>query len=316
MILREIADTDLQDLERAKRFKSLDATSKMQELFALVNFSIKLNGIKPIRVPQGKGIIIRKFSVCFALMFPLYLLSCSSKKPKEQNSVVDTVFSVRESFNPIGKQYSDTVWIKNKEEQFLLKVLTMLPDSAMGTSWKWSRQERKQMVNEGIERGYLINDSECCHRKKVKSRYNFFTTVIDGHWEMALFPINENNFIVITDEGVGDGNTYYAFELNNRDKLTAISVSQLIPRRIRRLFYKTPLLPSNEEDVSFYEKSGHESVFVDYLFLPDKIVAGIYLSKEDGQQKSKIYNGNRLDLNFNKKTKRFDIGRIYWQKEK
>ena len=60
LILREIADTDLQDLERSKRFMSLDATSKMNELFALIDLSVKLNGGKHLKMPQGKGLVLRK----------------------------------------------------------------------------------------------------------------------------------------------------------------------------------------------------------------------------------------------------------------
>ena len=60
LILREIPDTDLQDLERSKRFVSLDATSKMNELFALIDLSVKLNGGKPLKMPQGKGLILKK----------------------------------------------------------------------------------------------------------------------------------------------------------------------------------------------------------------------------------------------------------------
>ena len=56
LILREIADPELQDLERTKRFMSLDATSKMRELFALIDLSVKLNGGKPLKIPQGKDL--------------------------------------------------------------------------------------------------------------------------------------------------------------------------------------------------------------------------------------------------------------------
>ncbi len=60
LILRQIADTDSQDLERAKRFMSLDVTSKIRELFALIDLSVKLNGGKPLKMPQGKGLVLRK----------------------------------------------------------------------------------------------------------------------------------------------------------------------------------------------------------------------------------------------------------------
>jgi hypothetical protein len=256
--------------------------------------------------------VVLNILVCVLPSFiSVFILSCSSQK--ERAEIVDSL-KIEEMVISNEKPFSDTVWIKNQEEQFLLKVLTMLPDSAMGTSWKWSIQERKQMVDEGIKRLYLINNSECCHRKKIKSQYNFFTTVVDGNWEMVLFKISEDNFIVITDERVGDGDGLNAFELNG-DNLTALPVSEVIPKTIR-LFYKSPLSPSDEEEISDYEKNGNESVFLEYLFLQDKIVIGQYLGKGDVQKThNKVYNGNRLDLNFNKKTKRFDIGKIYWEKE-
>ena len=60
LILREIVDTDLQDLERAMRFKNLYVTSKIKELFALIDLSVKLNRGKPLKTPQGKGLVLRK----------------------------------------------------------------------------------------------------------------------------------------------------------------------------------------------------------------------------------------------------------------
>jgi hypothetical protein len=60
LILRDITDTQSQDLERAKRFMNLDTTSKLNELFALIDLSVKLNGGKPLKTPQGKGLILKK----------------------------------------------------------------------------------------------------------------------------------------------------------------------------------------------------------------------------------------------------------------
>jgi hypothetical protein len=60
LILRQITDTYSQDLERATRFMNLDTTSKLNELFALIDLSVKLNGGKPLKTPQGKGLILKK----------------------------------------------------------------------------------------------------------------------------------------------------------------------------------------------------------------------------------------------------------------
>ena len=60
LIIRNNPDTSLQDLERSKRFVSLSTTDKLNELFALIDLSVKLNGGKSLKVLQGKGLVLRK----------------------------------------------------------------------------------------------------------------------------------------------------------------------------------------------------------------------------------------------------------------
>lgn len=60
LIIRDNPDTFLQDLERSKRFANLSTTEKLNELFALIDLSVKLNGGKPLKIPQGKGLVLRK----------------------------------------------------------------------------------------------------------------------------------------------------------------------------------------------------------------------------------------------------------------
>ena len=60
LIIRDNPDTFQQDLERSKRFVSLSTTEKLNELFALIDLSVKLNGGKPLKVPQGKGLVLKK----------------------------------------------------------------------------------------------------------------------------------------------------------------------------------------------------------------------------------------------------------------
>ena len=62
LILREIVDIEVQNLERAIRFNRLDAATKMNELFALIDLSVRMNGGKPLKIPQGKGLVIRKIN--------------------------------------------------------------------------------------------------------------------------------------------------------------------------------------------------------------------------------------------------------------
>lgn len=46
--------------ERAERFLNLPFEEKLHQLFTLIDLAIKMNGGKPFKQPQGKGLIIRK----------------------------------------------------------------------------------------------------------------------------------------------------------------------------------------------------------------------------------------------------------------
>jgi hypothetical protein len=60
LILHAAPDPERLSLERARRFASLSTEEKLNALFALIELSVALNGGKPLKAPQGKGIIIRK----------------------------------------------------------------------------------------------------------------------------------------------------------------------------------------------------------------------------------------------------------------
>jgi hypothetical protein len=60
VIIRQNPDIVQQNLERSKIFLNLSTTEKLNELFALIDLSVKLNGGKPLKMPQGKGLVLRK----------------------------------------------------------------------------------------------------------------------------------------------------------------------------------------------------------------------------------------------------------------
>ena len=62
LILHTYPDPEQLAHERHERYAALPLAEKLKELFALIDLTIKLNGGKPIKEPQGKGIIIRKKS--------------------------------------------------------------------------------------------------------------------------------------------------------------------------------------------------------------------------------------------------------------
>jgi len=60
VILHNVPDPEKNKLERAREFAILPFEEKLKRSFALIELGVKLNGGKPLKEPQGKGIIIRK----------------------------------------------------------------------------------------------------------------------------------------------------------------------------------------------------------------------------------------------------------------
>jgi len=60
LIIHSEPDPSKLESERSKRFLKLSTTEKINSLFALINLSVMLNNGKPLKYPQGKGIILRK----------------------------------------------------------------------------------------------------------------------------------------------------------------------------------------------------------------------------------------------------------------
>lgn len=60
LILHENPDPERLNEKRADRFYHLPFEEKLKELFALIDLSVKMNSGKPIKEPQGKGIVLRK----------------------------------------------------------------------------------------------------------------------------------------------------------------------------------------------------------------------------------------------------------------
>lgn len=60
VVLHTNPDPERLERERAQRFAALPFEQKLLELYALIDLAIKMNGGKPLKEPQGKGIVLRK----------------------------------------------------------------------------------------------------------------------------------------------------------------------------------------------------------------------------------------------------------------
>jgi len=50
-------------MEREERYLSASVKDKFYQLLRLINLSVKMNGGRPLKVPQGKGLVISKGSL-------------------------------------------------------------------------------------------------------------------------------------------------------------------------------------------------------------------------------------------------------------
>lgn len=60
LTIRQHPHLDQIEQERRQRFMKLSTMEKLNELFALIDLSVKLNGGKPLKEPQGLGLVIKK----------------------------------------------------------------------------------------------------------------------------------------------------------------------------------------------------------------------------------------------------------------
>jgi hypothetical protein len=60
VVLHSVPDPERTERERALAFLALPLEVKLKRLFALIDLSVKLNDGKPLKEPQGNGIVIRK----------------------------------------------------------------------------------------------------------------------------------------------------------------------------------------------------------------------------------------------------------------
>ncbi len=60
LVIQSNPDPEKQALERALHYASLPFEDKWKRLMSMIHLAVKLNGGKPLKSPQGKGIVIRK----------------------------------------------------------------------------------------------------------------------------------------------------------------------------------------------------------------------------------------------------------------
>lgn len=196
----------------------------------------------------------------------------------------------------------DTIKIHNNEEKLLLKVLAVLPDSAMGSSWKWTRSERRSLVDFAFKNNCILNKDKIYNVKKILNSTHFFTQVVDGYWELKIFKISNNDYVALTHNVTGDGDEFFFYQYKDSN-LSDIFLWDVIPTTYLSAFFKStkPVQCKIVPDTDF-------EIGLDYEFNYDTLIVSNDYAKYD----SICFDGNTLNLIFNREKRKFDIDKVYW----
>lgn len=199
----------------------------------------------------------------------------------------------------------DTLKIKYSEHKNLLDILTKLPEHTMA-SWKWSESERIQFVKFIQENNFTFSASPSFLKFSLIGANSIGIQVVDGYWTLAIYKIKPTNYIVVTDDMVGDGNDIQAFEYKD-GKLIEMDYMHLFDD----MFLSHLLIHNNEECEDLLEDNliGFEYDFTHTTYLT--ISNSHYLKENEHQNCLK---GNTLNYKFNPLTKKFDLKAITWKK--
>jgi len=228
-----------------------------------------------------------------------------SKELKSLTIILTTLIVCFSSLNCFG-QGQDTIRINYLEHKDLLSILTVLPDSSM-KSWDWKENERKDFVR-FIEKNNFTVDITKGYNDIIEIKPNTIRIkVVDGLWVLSIYKIKSNNYIVITDDIVGDGNDIMSFEYNN-GKLTCIELDKLFGDYFAEL-----LIDRNKSNCT--EFLDENKIGFEYNFEDEEKVT-IENSWNLKEENNRCFKGNTLAFTFNRMTKKFDLTKVYWTKYK
>ncbi|KIO77618.1 hypothetical protein TH53_08190 [Pedobacter lusitanus] len=252
-----------------------------------------------------------KNKLYFSLFAGLLLLSSC----QQTNAAKDKTIAVKQDnshqlqhvnkpdTNTVNAQpFSNKIKIYYNQNQVILNLIPLLPDSSMA-SWEWKKKERLELLESVRSHNYYIDTTKDYNNISVITPHYFKTQVVDGVWCLALYKIQENNYVVITDDIAGDGNDLKAFELKNQ-QLTPLKLKDVLGDYLSNFLINN----TNKTCKDSFEKGDYR---FDYNFghKNQLIVSSAYITKKENEQCLK---GNSLTFVFNGKLKKFEPGKATW----
>lgn len=224
-------------------------------------------------------------------------ISCKKKNQIQKSKDLNTesqsnTESIIEEKDP---RKPDTLKITYQEHKNLFDILTILPDSTMA-SWGWPKNDRIEWVKNIQKNNYAVNSPDYFSNISLIAPNTIRIGVVDGSWILSIYKKATNNYIVITDDIVGDGNDFHAFEYTNGN-LSSISMEKLFNG-----FLKTILADKNDKNcLEFFDDN---KIGFEYSFIGTKKIKISNSSLEDNDG---CFRGNTLNYEFNSETETFNL---------
>ena len=202
-------------------------------------------------------------------------------------------------------------YVSNKE---LLDIIMLLPDSAFRYWWFDDIEVRKKWYNEIKSNDFWTAEDTTLFNLYFLQPNKLMFRVVDGNWAIYLYKTSDNSFIVITNEGVGDGNTINIFEVKDNKIVKIFSFEDVFGSYTEQLKFDNLSQACNQKltDVDF------EDYFwlFQFSFSDETVEINSSWLIDNKTEFEDCLKGNIIEYKFNPETKKFDIEKIYWKSKK
>ncbi|PZW37576.1 hypothetical protein LX95_02885 [Mesonia algae] len=243
------------------------------------------------------------------LILSIVIFSCNSEV-KQKSKLVEQKNNETSDTEPTYEleekvKYRDTIQINYLKNKKLLNILTLLPESTMD-SWEWSKKDRERTVEFIEKNNFIIDSTQMYNNIKYIKPNTIGIQVVDGFWTLSIYEFNENDYFVVTNDIVGDGNDIQTFNFKN-GKLTPTKMVNWFSEFDNKL-----LLNKSTDCIELLEEN---QLTYNYNFNDKNIILiSSWLLNESENKNCLIGNSIKYELNKEKRT--FDIADIYWKKDK
>jgi hypothetical protein len=241
-------------------------------------------------------------NIFYPVIFLIILVACRNQEQKTVQVKDSLPDKTKKQEIPDRHKFSDTLKINYAAHKELLNILTLLPDSAMA-SWEWHQKDREKFVHFIAQNNYTVDTTEMYMTIKEIKPNTFKIQVVDGLWSLSIYKVKPENYIVITDDVVGDGNDIKCFEYE-RGSLKFVSLKDLFGDYFLKLLY-------NEKDTTCKELIREEQITFNYNF-SDRNRVHIASSSLKEKVAGKCLKGNTMQFEFNPLNKNFKLAEIGW----